>query len=58
MYVAMTRAKKNLFISFYGLPSRFLSEIPEENVRLTGDTEKFGDVNDEADDVQENIIDF
>lgn len=30
MYVAMTRARKNLFISFYGTPSRFLEEIPEE----------------------------
>jgi DNA helicase-2/ATP-dependent DNA helicase PcrA len=30
MYVAMTRARKKLFISFSGMPSRFLSEIPEE----------------------------
>jgi len=30
MYVAMTRARKNLAISFYGTPSRFLEEIPEE----------------------------
>ncbi len=30
MYVAMTRARKNLCISFYGIPSRFLSEIPED----------------------------
>ncbi len=30
MYVAMTRAKKSLSISFYGLPSRFIGEIPEE----------------------------
>jgi len=44
MYVAMTRAKKNLFISFYGLPSRFLSEIPEEHVRLMGDTENYIDI--------------
>ncbi len=29
MYVAMTRARKKLFISFYGLPSRFLGEIPD-----------------------------
>ena len=28
MYVAMTRAKNKLFISFYGLPSRFLGELP------------------------------
>ncbi len=30
MYVAMTRAKKSLAISFYDLPSRFISEIPAE----------------------------
>lgn len=30
MYVAMTRAKKELFLSFYNLPSRFLGEIPPE----------------------------
>jgi DNA helicase-2/ATP-dependent DNA helicase PcrA len=28
MYVAMTRARKELYISFYDLPSRFLSELP------------------------------
>ena len=30
MYVAMTRARKNLYLSFYNLPSRFLGEIPPE----------------------------
>jgi len=30
MYVAMTRARKKLFLSFYDLPSRFLSEVPVE----------------------------
>lgn len=30
IYVAMTRAKKELLISFYGQPSRFLSEMPQE----------------------------
>lgn len=30
MYVAMTRARHNLHISFYDLPSRFLGEIPPE----------------------------
>ena len=29
-YVAMTRARKNLCLSFHGLPSRFLGEIPSE----------------------------
>jgi DNA helicase-2/ATP-dependent DNA helicase PcrA len=37
MYVAMTRARKNLYVSFYGLPSRFIGEIPEEYVTLSGD---------------------
>lgn len=30
IYVAMTRAKKELCLSFYNLPSRFLYEIPPE----------------------------
>lgn len=30
MYVAMTRAKKKLTVSFFGSPSRFISEIPTE----------------------------
>jgi DNA helicase-2/ATP-dependent DNA helicase PcrA len=30
MYVAMTRARKELAISFYGIPSRFIGEIPPE----------------------------
>lgn len=30
MYVAMTRARKELAISFYDLPSRFLFEVPTE----------------------------
>ena len=29
-YVALTRARKKLHISFYELPSRFLSELPQE----------------------------
>lgn len=28
MYVAMTRARRELYLTFYHLPSRFLSEIP------------------------------
>ena len=35
MYVAMTRAQKNLHLSFYNLPSRFLGEIPAELVEFT-----------------------
>lgn len=34
MYVAMTRAKKKLYIGFYGMPSRFIAEIPEECITL------------------------
>lgn len=34
MYVAMTRAKKNLYLNFYNLPSRFLSEIAPETVNI------------------------
>jgi superfamily I DNA/RNA helicase len=34
MYVAMTRARKNLAISFYGIPSRFIGEIPEDCVEV------------------------
>ena len=35
MYVAMTRARKNLYLSFYGIPSRFINEIPEDCITLT-----------------------
>lgn len=35
MYVAMTRARKNLFISFHGMPSRFIEEIPQDSIVLT-----------------------
>jgi DNA helicase-2/ATP-dependent DNA helicase PcrA len=45
MYVAMTRARKKLAISFYGLPSRFIAEIPEEHVALAGDAD--GDTEDD-----------
>ena len=34
MYVAMTRARKNLYLSFYGIPSRFINEIPEDCITL------------------------
>lgn len=36
MYVAMTRAKSDLCLSFYDLPSRFLSEIPSDIVEFNG----------------------
>lgn len=34
MYVAMTRARRVLAISFFGIPSRFVAEIPEEYLKL------------------------
>ena len=34
MYVAMTRARKILFISFYDLPSRFLGELPGDLIEF------------------------
>lgn len=37
MYVAMTRARKELFISFYNMPSRFLYELPPEFIEFTGE---------------------
>lgn len=46
MYVAMTRAKKNLNLSFSGTPSRFLYEIPPEFTAfedLTGGRENLPD---------------
>ncbi len=46
MYVAMTRAKRELFLNFYDLPSRFLYEIPPELVEFSGQ-KKLKDLNDE-----------
>ena len=48
MYVAMTRARKKLSLSFSGIPSRFLHELPPElteSIRLGGDAydDSFGD---------------
>jgi ATP-dependent DNA helicase UvrD/PcrA len=39
MYVAMTRAKEKLRVSFYGMPSRFITEIPEECMELAAATD-------------------
>ncbi len=47
MYVAMTRARKELFLSFYDIPSRFLGELPSELVEfesLVSKTESFSDL--------------
>ncbi len=36
LYVAMTRARQELNLSFYDIPSRFLSEIPPEFTEFAG----------------------
>ncbi len=44
MYVAMTRARKELLLSFYDIPSRFLLELSNEHIKfenLVGDEQKF-----------------
>ncbi len=43
MYVAMTRARKRLSISFYGMPSRFVSEIPAELITFAAASDGGGD---------------
>jgi DNA helicase-2/ATP-dependent DNA helicase PcrA len=54
MYVAMTRAKEKLRVSFYGMPSRFLSEIPEDCMELIG---AIGNSTDDFD-ADEKVIEF
>ena len=49
MYVAMTRARKRLTLSFYGLASRFLQEIPPELI-------DFDTKNNWADEDEVNLI--
>ena len=49
MYVAMTRARKYLNISFYDLPSRFLGEIPPELIEFTK-VSSYGEENKDWDD--------
>jgi DNA helicase-2/ATP-dependent DNA helicase PcrA len=43
MYVAMTRARKKLYVSFYGMPSRFISEIPKEFLELRTASDSLSD---------------
>lgn len=52
-YVAMTRARKNLFLSFSKSPSRFLSEIPPELVKFENLAGESTDFNNE-----ENYIEY
>lgn len=61
MYVAMTRARKKLFISFSGMPSRFLSEIPQEHLRITTEEDEVDETNHEGADPEpeeENYFSF
>ncbi len=37
MYVAMTRAKQELYLNFFGTPSRFLYELPGDKVVFHGE---------------------
>ena len=55
MYVAMTRAKKKLHVSFHGMPSRFLREIPEDCLELV---DAAGADADTDRDETKNIIDY
>lgn len=57
MYVAMTRAKKSLAISFYDIPSRFLGEIPKECIVFeSGSENRIGEFEDS--DYEEQWIEF
>ncbi len=47
LYVAMTRARKKLSISFHDLPSRFLSELPQELLSIESRNGEIRDFDDE-----------
>ena len=48
LYVAMTRARKELYLCFYEIPSRFLSAIPEANmIYVNLGRQKFADLDSE-----------
>jgi DNA helicase-2/ATP-dependent DNA helicase PcrA len=55
MYVAMTRARHELAISFYDIPSRFLSELPSDKLMFTSLT---GDGTDRPFDDEERYISY
>jgi DNA helicase-2/ATP-dependent DNA helicase PcrA len=63
MYVAMTRARKNLYLSFYGVPSRFINEIPPDSIKLvmsdgsstSGGKNWYGDKDDDFS-AEENVV--
>ena len=54
MYVAMTRARKNLFLTLHSIPSRFLYEIPEELITFKG----LGQDKDSLPDEDERYIEY
>ncbi len=41
-YVAMTRARKKLHLSFFGMPSRFLSEVPQNYMKSASESSNEG----------------
>jgi DNA helicase II / ATP-dependent DNA helicase PcrA len=53
MYVAMTRAKKELVVSFYDVPSRFLSEMPQNMLKF----KNFGERN-RTQNIEEEFVDI
>ncbi|MFH0890809.1 MAG: 3'-5' exonuclease, partial [Candidatus Liptonbacteria bacterium] len=55
MYVAMTRAKHRLFLSFYDAPSRFLGEIPAELMRYRN-LAASGEKDEDFEDTEERYI--
>lgn len=57
MYVAMTRAKKKLHIGFYGMPSRFIGEIPEECITLASGGATMDDDEDDSEGGGRNATD-
>lgn len=59
MYVAMTRAKKELFLNFYNLPSRFLGEIAPETTEFISNVrqDKYETLDDFLDD-EERYIEY
>lgn len=58
MYVAMTRARKNLYLSFYGVPSRFINEIPEDCIVMGAEGRDGGEERgyDDGNDIEENSV--
>ena len=58
MYVAITRAAKNLFLSFFGIPSRFLYEIPSELVEFANMSEGFSSRSGRLPDEDEMYIEY